>query len=139
MPDVHSGRRVASTNTDDVDDAGDPAPSPGGPAVEARDAAVAIGGRTIWRDVDLSVPRGELVAVLGPNGAGKSTLIKASLGGQALAAGELDVLGAPPGRHRSALGYLPQRHNFDSGLRVRGVDIVRLGLDGDEWGIPGRA
>jgi zinc/manganese transport system ATP-binding protein len=108
-------------------------------AVEACRAAVAIGGRTIWRDVDLAVPRGELVAVLGPNGAGKSTLVKAILGTLPLAAGELRVIGGPPGQQRGAVGYLPQRRNFDSGLRIRGVDIVRLGLDGDRWGIPGRA
>src|SRR5207244_11714973 len=30
----------------------------------------------------------------------------------------------------------PQRRSFDSSTRVRGTDIVRLGLDGDRWGLP---
>ncbi|MGH9116032.1 MAG: ATP-binding cassette domain-containing protein, partial [Acidimicrobiales bacterium] len=31
---------------------------------------------------------------------------------------------------------LPQRRSFDPGLRVRGLDVVRLGLDGTRWGVP---
>ena len=41
-----------------------------------------------------------------------------------------------PGRSNAAIGYLPQRHGFDSSTRIRGVDLVRLGLDGDRWGLP---
>src|SRR5439155_2608523 len=35
-----------------------------------------------------------------------------------------------------AIGYLPQRHTFDPSTRIRGVDLVRLGVDGDRWGLP---
>ena len=48
----------------------------------------------------------------------------------------MQVLGAPPGQRNRDIGYLPQRRSFDSELRVRGLDIVRLGLDGDRWGLP---
>jgi zinc/manganese transport system ATP-binding protein len=99
-------------------------------------AAVRLGGRTVWADVSLRVARGEFVAVLGPNGAGKSTLIRAVLGLLPLAAGEASVLGRPPGEAPALIGYLPQRRSFDSGTRIRGVEIVRLGLDGARWGIP---
>src|SRR5207248_10324578 len=34
------------------------------------------------------------------------------------------------------LGYLPQRRHFDASIRIRGVDLVRLGLDGTRWGLP---
>ena len=50
------------------------------PALTLRRVAVARGGRTILSHVDLTVQRGEFIAVLGPNGAGKSTLMKALLG-----------------------------------------------------------
>jgi zinc/manganese transport system ATP-binding protein len=106
------------------------------PAVELVDAAVRLGGRTIWSEATLEVARGEFVAVLGPNGAGKSTLVKALLGIVPLSGGRATVLGRPPGDAGRAIGYLPQRRNFDLGLRVRGVDIVRLGIDGDRWGLP---
>ncbi len=82
-------------------------------AIAARDAAVRLGGRLIWEHLDLSVPAGQFVAVLGPNGAGKSTLINSVLGLVPLSAGTLSVLGAEPG-----------------------LDVVRLGLDGDKWGVP---
>jgi ATP-binding cassette subfamily F protein 3 len=40
----------------------------------------AYGDRTLFRDVNLHVRRGERIGVVGPNGAGKSTLIKVLLG-----------------------------------------------------------
>jgi zinc/manganese transport system ATP-binding protein len=101
-----------------------------------RHGAVRLAGRTIWADVDFEVAAGEFVAVLGPNGVGKSTLIKTVLGQIPLAAGELRVLDQSPGRANHDIGYLPQRRAFDDGLRVRAIDLVRLGRDGDRWGVP---
>lgn len=105
-------------------------------ALSFRDACVEIGGRSIWRDVNLEIHEGEFAAILGPNGVGKSTLVKVALGMQGLHYGEVRVLGAPPGATRQQIGYLPQRRSFDPSLRVRGVDIVRFGLDGSKWGLP---
>jgi zinc/manganese transport system ATP-binding protein len=108
----------------------------GGTAIEARRAAVELGGRIVWQDLDLHVDAGHFVAVLGPNGVGKSTLVKAILGLVPLSAGQLTVLDGAPGERNAEIGYLPQRRSFDAGLRVRGIDVVRLGLDGDRWGLP---
>jgi zinc/manganese transport system ATP-binding protein len=107
-----------------------------GAAISLRGAAVSIGGRTVWRDVDLEVDRGEFVAVLGPNGVGKSTLLKSLLGLVPLSSGTIQVLGRPAGAAGHEIGYLPQRRSFSPSLRIRGVDVVRLGLDGDRWGVP---
>ena len=106
------------------------------PLLSVRDAAVRLGGRTVWSGVDVEVGPGEFVAVLGPNGVGKSTLLKAVLGLVPLAGGDLRVAGRPPGRGNPDVGYLPQRRSFDVSTRVRGADVVRLGLDGDRWGVP---
>jgi zinc/manganese transport system ATP-binding protein len=101
---------------------------------------VRTAGRVIFSDVSLQVRAGEFVAVLGPNGVGKSTLLKAVLGLQPTSAGRIRVLGGEPGRHNSSIGYLPQRRAFDPATRIRGVDVVRMGWDGDRWGValPGR-
>src|SRR5260370_5444610 len=102
----------------------------GAAALDLRGAGVRLGGRWIWRDVDLVVEHGEFVAVLGPNGAGKSTLLRAILGLLPLSAGAVQVLGHGATRGNRAVGYLPQRRSFDADLRIRGRDLVPLGLDG---------
>ena len=105
-------------------------------AVRLDRATVRLGGRTVWSELSLSVRSGEFVAVLGPNGAGKSTLVKALLGLVPLSAGSASVLGTAPAAARRRIGYLPQRHGFDASTRIRGVDLVRLGLDGGRLGVP---
>jgi iron complex transport system ATP-binding protein len=84
------------------------------PLLEARRLSVAIGGRTVCRDLDWRVEPGDSWAVLGRNGAGKSTLLatlaglRAAQGGQAWIAG-LDLRSAPPRELARVRGYLPQR------------------------------
>jgi zinc/manganese transport system ATP-binding protein len=109
---------------------------PTGPAISLTDAAASRGGAPVWSGVDLAIGRGEFVAVLGPNGAGKSTFLDLVLGLLAPSTGGVNVLGEAPRAARGRIGYLPQRRNFDASTRVRGVDVVRLGLDGARWGLP---
>ncbi|MGZ4194724.1 MAG: metal ABC transporter ATP-binding protein, partial [Solirubrobacteraceae bacterium] len=105
-------------------------------AVALDGVTVRLGGREILADVSITIRQGEFVAVLGPNGAGKSTLMRAILGLVPLAGGSIDVLGRSPQQGRPHIGYLPQRQSFDAATRVRGVDLVTLGLDGSRWGVP---
>ena len=108
----------------------------GARSVVMRNGSVRRDGRVVWEGINLDVHPGEFVAVLGPNGVGKSTLIKVLLGLLPLAGGEVLVLGRAPKDSLREVGYLPQRRTFEPGLRIRGIDIVRLGLDGDRWGVP---
>ncbi len=105
-------------------------------AVVFERAGIRLDHRFIWRGVDLRVAAGEFVAILGPNGAGKSTLLKALLGVLPLTEGTVRVFGRPVHRGNDEVGYLPQRRRFDPDLRIRAVDLVRLGLDGARWGVP---
>ncbi|MBV9161496.1 MAG: ATP-binding cassette domain-containing protein [Pseudonocardiales bacterium] len=107
-----------------------------GPVVTLCNAAAERAGRRLWSGLDLTVAAGKFVAVLGPNGVGKSTLIQVILGAFPLVEGKVQVLGEPAGRANERIGYLPQRRSFDPSLRVRGRDIVRLGVDGHRWGFP---
>ena len=112
-----------------------PAPVADSVAVRMRGASAVVGGTTVWSEVSLDVAAGEFVAVLGPNGCGKSTLLKVLLG-LTPSHGLVEVLGALPGRRTNRIGYLPQRRAFDASVRIRGIDVVSLGLDGTRWGTP---
>ena len=46
------------------------------------------------------------------------------------------MLGERPGAAKGRIGYLPQRRSFDSDTRIRGREVVRLGFDGNRWGLP---
>ncbi|UHQ23475.1 ATP-binding cassette domain-containing protein [Lysobacter sp. 5GHs7-4] len=74
------------------------------PIVRLTDLRLDRGGRAVLRDINLSVPRGSIVAVLGPSGSGKSTLLSALTGELAPAAGRVEVLGQDvPHRSRALL------------------------------------
>jgi zinc/manganese transport system ATP-binding protein len=106
------------------------------PVVRLQGAQARIGGQMIWSDVDFAIAEGEFAAILGPNGAGKTTLLRVLLGELPLSAGSASVLGRAPGEVSGQIGYLPQRRHFDASVRIRGIDLVRLGLDGARWGLP---
>ena len=105
------------------------------PAVELRDAGLAFGERTLWQNLDLTVEKGEFVAVLGPNGSGKTSLLKVLLGQNQLTSGTAAIDGNPVHRGQSGVGYVPQQRNIDDDLPLRGRDLVGLGWDGHKWGM----
>ena len=73
------------------------------PAVHLSRLRLDRGGRTILRDIVLSVPRGSITAVLGPSGSGKSSLLAALTGELVPAAGSVEVFGQPVPREGRAL------------------------------------
>ncbi|TLQ48249.1 ABC transporter ATP-binding protein [Streptomyces marianii] len=106
------------------------------PAVHARALSVVRGSRTVLRDLDFEVPRGQITGLLGPSGCGKSTLMRAVVGSQARVTGILDVLGRPAGHAalRSRIGYVTQAPSVYDDLTVRqNLDYFAAVLD------PGRA
>jgi zinc/manganese transport system ATP-binding protein len=104
--------------------------------ISARGLAAGYGDNPVWADANFQIEAGSFVALLGPNGAGKSTLVRLLLGLLPPAAGEVEILGAPPRRGNPAIGYLPQSRHFDAELSIRGRNYVGLGLDGHRWGVP---
>lgn len=105
-------------------------------ALELEHATLALGGRTILRDVSFAVEAGEFVGVLGPNGAGKTTLMRALLGLVPAESGAIRVAGEPVARGNPAIGYMPQIRSALAGRRVRGHDFIAMAADGHRWGLP---
>jgi iron complex transport system ATP-binding protein len=95
----------------------------------AENLNVALAGRTVLKNVSLSLSLGHLVALVGPNGAGKTTLLRALAGlipSEGLIRVKGDVLSSLPLRERAKrFGYLPQGHVVHWPLPAR--DIVALG------------
>lgn len=63
------------------------------PMLEAIDIRAAYGRIEVLRGVDLTVPRGAVLALLGPNGAGKSTFVKVISGQKQPTSGDLHLGG----------------------------------------------
>ena len=92
-----------------------------GPVIEASHLKVVRGGTTVLPDLSFSVAAGSVTGLLGPSGSGKSTLIRAIVGVQHIAGGEINVLGGPAGRPevRGRVGYVTQDASVYEDLTVR--------------------
>jgi branched-chain amino acid transport system ATP-binding protein len=85
---------------------------------------VARNGRPVVRDVDLTIPQGEVTALLGPNGAGKSSLVLGVAGllrpeSGKVTAGDIDLTGRRPERiRRAGVAVVPEGRRLLSELTV---------------------
>jgi zinc transport system ATP-binding protein len=98
--------------------------------IDIADGAISLGGRPVLRGVDLSVRRGEVVALLGSNGSGKSTLVRGLLGLTPWVRGDVRLFDTPLGRFRDwrRVGYVPQRASAGSGVPATVSEVVASGL-----------
>lgn len=104
--------------------------SSAGPAVvHATDGALALAGRPVLRGIDLSLRRGEVVAVLGSNGSGKSTLVRGLLGLTPWTTGDIRLFGTPLPEFREweRIGYVPQLMTATSGVPATVQEVVSSG------------
>lgn len=92
----------------------------GAPAVVVDGLRVVRGGRLALSDVTVTIPSAQVVGLLGPSGSGKSTLIRAVVGVQKIASGEVTVLGSPGGSAslRRRVGYVTQNPSVYDDLTV---------------------
>jgi branched-chain amino acid transport system ATP-binding protein len=98
---------------------------PATPHLELVGVRAGYGPIEVLHGVDLTVPRGSVVALLGPNGAGKSTTLKACGGFVALSAGELRFDGrslqgmSPDAIARAGVCTIPEGRGVFPNLTVR--------------------
>ena len=71
-----------------------------------------FGKRTLFKDLSLTINRGEKIGLIGPNGAGKSTLFSLILGEDETTTGTISV------NKGVRVGYLPQESHFHSDKTV---------------------
>ena len=92
----------------------------------------------VFENANFSIAKGEFVGILGPNGAGKTTLFKLLLGILKPISGEITVLGekcqSSNCQTNCKIGYVPQRHTFNSDSMIEALEIVRLGINGRKMG-----
>lgn len=103
-------------------------------AVRVEDLTVAYDEVPVLWDIDLTIPKGKLVAIVGPNGAGKTTLLNAILGFVKPATGSVEICvddcTASSAKSRS-IGYVPQSKNIDWDFPTTVFDVVLMGTYGE--------
>ncbi len=102
---------------------------------ELRNASVEVPGKSILKDIDLSIESGQHWVLVGPNGAGKTTIAKLISGREVPSSGEVVVLGEDTRQTEST--YLASRVGLaSSSVRERlaeSSDVLSLVLPA-AWG-----
>jgi ABC-2 type transport system ATP-binding protein len=89
-------------------------------AIEIERLDVRRGGKAVIRALSAALPAGEVAGLLGPSGCGKTTLIRAIVGVQKIAGGDVRVLGLPAGATalRPRVAYVTQAPSVYADLTV---------------------
>lgn len=106
------------------------------PIIEIKNLSAGYDGRTVLRDVNLTVYDRDFLGIIGPNGGGKTTLIKCILGLLKPTAGEIqyracraaDSAEAPNTDIRLTMGYLPQYNSIDRKFPITVEEVILSGL-----------
>lgn len=102
---------------------------------------VYYGESHILRNVDMSIPSGQMVCLIGRNGVGKTTLLKTIMGLLKSRTGEILLTGKPISklatdkRVRMGIGYVPQGREIIPRVSVK--DNLLLGLEARPQGRKG--
>ena len=96
------------------------------------------GARRVLNGVDLTVGRGEMVALLGANGSGKTTLLNVMAGTIVPSAGSVELFGRPlgswsRGEVARSVAVLPQSLELPAGFRVAEVVAMGRTAHGARW------
>lgn len=99
------------------------------PIITLTDISITRENKRILTDVNLSVNRGDFMAVTGPNGGGKTTLMRLMLRLLRPTSGKVIYFDGE-GRETAnlSIGYLPQKNMIDSKFPITVSEVVELGI-----------
>ena len=97
------------------------------PIIEIKNLAAGYDGRTVLRDVNLTVYDRDFLGIIGPNGGGKSTLAKVLMGIDQASAGQIILDGTDISdydiNHRAEAGI---GYAFQQPPRFKGMTVSKL-------------
>jgi zinc transport system ATP-binding protein len=95
--------------------------------IEIKDLWFSFNSIPVLKEVNLTVRRGDFIALLGPNGGGKTTLLKLILGLLRPDRGSIKVFTEPAGKSTHRIGYMPQHLRFNQSFPISVLDVVLMG------------
>ena len=98
------------------------------PLIEIHHLNAGYDGRTVLRDVDLTVYDRDFLGIIGPNGGGKTTLIRCILGLLKPQSGTIALHPQKDSHVPLAIGYLPQYASIDRKFPITVQEVILSGL-----------
>lgn len=98
------------------------------PLIKIEDLSVAYDGKTVLRDVNLTVYENDFLGIIGPNGGGKTTLVKTVLGLKKANKGKILFFRDGKETEHITMGYLPQYSSIDKNFPISVQEVILSGL-----------
>jgi zinc transport system ATP-binding protein len=99
------------------------------PIIELSNIGLRYERRVVLRDVNLTVRRGDFMAITGPNGGGKTSLLRVMLKLLVPTTGRVNYRDVDGREVKSlAIGYLPQKNHIDSRFPITVREVIASGL-----------
>lgn len=98
------------------------------PIIRLQDVAIGWNGRQVLSDVNLTVNRGDFIAITGPNGGGKTTLLRIILKLLRPSSGTVTYFSGHQPTDTLPIGYLPQKNMIDSRFPITVSEVIAMGI-----------
>ena len=98
------------------------------PIIRLQDVAIGWNGRPVLSDINLTVNRGDFLAITGPNGGGKTTLLRIILKLLRPDSGTVTYYSAHQPTDTLPIGYLPQKNMIDSRFPITVSEVIAMGI-----------
>ncbi len=103
------------------------------PIIELRNIHAAYEGKTVLRDVNLTVYTKDFLGIIGPNGGGKTTLVKTIIGLKKPESGSISFFRNGQSVPEIRIGYLPQYNRIDKKFPISVYEVILSGVKKSIW------